>query len=127
MKRIALLLLLTSAAFGQSRNPRTVQTQNTPPAHEVSSRMLVTCVVAPSAVVSVPLVALNTKDLEASHLPPQTSAYPQTYWVPLMPNRQMSLASLVTVNDKTMAQSEDIPFTAMSEKDDKYIYITVTF
>jgi hypothetical protein len=46
----------------------------------------------------------------------------------MMPNRPItSLASLVTVNDKTAAQSQDIPFTIITERDDRYFYLTVSF
>jgi hypothetical protein len=128
MKRIALLLLLASAAFGQNRNPRPVQTMAVPAGHVVESRMIVSCVVQSSAVVRVPFITLNTADLQASFRPPQTSAHPQTYWVPMMPNQRMAdLSSLVTVNNKTARQSDDIPFTATTEKDDKYIYVDITF
>jgi hypothetical protein len=128
MKRIALLLLLASAAFGQNRNPRPVQTMAVPAGHMVESRMVVSCVVESSAVVRVPFITLNTTDLQASLRPPQTSAYPQTYWIPMMPNQRMAyLSSLVTVNNKTAIESDDIPFTASTEKDDRYIYVNITF
>ena len=81
MKRIALSLLLVSAAVGQSRNPRT-QTVNVTAGHQVTSHMVVSCVVTPSAVVSVPLVILNTNDdLQTWRRPQENStAHGPTGW-----------------------------------------------
>jgi hypothetical protein len=128
MRRIALLMLLASAAVAQNHNPGSApQTNSMRAGREVTSRMPVSCVVAPSAVVNVPLIVLNTNDLQARR-PQQASPYPQIYRVPMMPNSRMtSLASLVTVNNKTAVQSDDLPFTISTEKHDKYIYFAITF
>ena len=46
----------------------------------------------------------------------------------MMPSRRVAgLASVVTVNNKTAVQNDDIPFTTTEEKHDQHIYLTITF